>query len=863
MYDWLTDALRGNSRVVTANRRLSRELAAAYSKLQVRDGRAAWRSPRISAWSDWLREQVAAAEISEPVPTQINAHQSRVLWERCLRREISDPLLNLGMLVRQSRESWIRLHEFEVALSDCETAAQGKDQKIFSAAARSYQSILDREDWIDEAGTAGLLANLITGNRAVVPESLLIAGFDRLVPQTERLLVALRDAGCKIEIAPQPESRTPADLRSFENPDAEMRAAGAWARECLLKSPDANVAMVATHLEKNAERYARLVREGFSPGWQTSGSHYKAAVNVSYGRQLTAYPVIAVALLALRWLYEDLGTRDVSVLLRSPAIGESEVGGRSRLEMLLRKAPDRNWSLAMILDELRGRDKTDDAADWLARFDALNELRSDLPVRETPSQWAILIDATLGKLNWPGDAALNSDEFQLLNRWKELLNDLARLELVTPSMTLAEALRRLQLMAAETVFQPESDGAIVQLLGPLEAAGMEFDQLWITGLSAANWPPAGRPSLLVSREIQRNHKMPDAVPDDTLEYADRVLQRLLTSAEVCTISYPLADGDTEQDITGLLAGTSAAGKDPIEDPGWYAEKLVNSNSTESVAPDIVPPVMEDESVSGGAATIQRQMVEPFSAFAFGRLGIRSLPGIVSGLAASLRGTLIHDALHELYIELPAQTDLLAWTESEQQKRISAATGRAFWRHEQNADPMLQQLFALEKTRVSTLLHAVVVLDRAREPFRIGNAEGALDVVVSGVRLSLRIDRLDQMSDGSLVILDYKTGARKRFLDRNGDPNDMQLVVYASAVKEPVAGLGLVNIDSRGVDIDAAGRDFTPKMSWDSELGRWKLQVDGAAAELQRGDARLDALQSNDAARPLGLLSRIGELRRET
>jgi len=109
--------------------------------------------------------------------------------------------------------------------------------------------------------------------------------------------------------------------------------------------------------------------------------------------------------------------------------------------------------------------------------------------------------------------------------------------------------------------------------------------------------------------------------------------------------------------------------------------------------------------------------------------------------------------------------------------------------------------------------------------------------------------------------DYKTGARKRFLNRGGEPNDMQLVVYASAVKEPVAGLGLVNIDSRGVDIDAAGRDFTPKIDWDSELGRWKLQVTDAATELQLGDVRVDSLQSNDAARTLGLLNRISELRR--
>ena len=863
MYDWLTDALRGTAQVVTANRRLARELADVYGKLQISAGRTAWRSPRISAWSDWLNEQLASADVATAVPTRINSHQSRVLWERCLRREVSDPLLNMGLLVRQSRETWTRLQEFNVPIRECEDAAQGKDQKIFAMAARSYQSILDRENWIDEARTPSFLAELIAQRRAPVPESLLFAGFDRFVPQTESLLNALRDAGCDIQIAPQRTPAGPADVCSLESAEAELRAAGAWARDQLLNSPDANVAIVATHLEQNADHYARLVREGFAPGWQTSGAHYKAAVNVSYGRQLVAYPAIAVATLALRWLYEDLGSRDVSTLLRSATIGSNDSGSRSRLEMMLRKTPDRSWTPAMVLNELQGRSRTDKAVDWLDRVSILNELRTELPSRETPSKWAVLIDATLGRLNWPGDGPLDSEEFQLLNRWKELLNDLARLDLVIPSMTLAEALRRLQLMAGETVFQPESEAAIVQLLGPLEAAGMEFDQLWIAGLSAANWPPAGRPSRLVSREMQRKHGMPDASPDDTLAYAQRVLARLLTSSGLCVCSYPLADGDAEQDVSGLLTEMAPAPTRSVEDTGWYAKNLVSITNTEAAPVDHVPPVSQDEEVSGGAATIQNQLAEPFSAFAFGRLGIRTLPAISSGLAASLRGTLIHDALHELYKELPSQADLQGWTEAEQQKRIAAALKKAFWRHEKNADSTLLQLFALEQERVAQLLRAVVLLDRERGPFQVGDTEGALDVVVSGVRLSLRIDRLDRLDDGSLVILDYKTGAPKRFLDRDGDPHDMQLVVYASAVKETVAGLGLVNIDSRKIGIDAAGRDFTPKMNWDDELGRWKLQVAEAASELQRGDVRVDRLQSTDAARTLGLLSRIGELRHES
>jgi len=862
MYDWLTDALRGSSQVVTANRRLARVLTVEFGKLQIANGRSAWRSPAVRSWQDWLVELLASAEPSQRLPTRINAHQSRILWERCLRREVMDPLLNIGMLVRQARESWARLHEFQVPLAEWENAAQGRDQKIFATASRNYQSLLDREHWVDEAGLGALLTDLASNGRLRLPEAVTVAGFDRLVPQVGTLIKSISEAGVRTAEAPGRSRAQEVALYHYENSDAELRAAGAWARSILQKSPQQNIAIVATHLEQDAARYTRLIREGVAPGWQTSGSGHTNAVNVSYGRNLSTYPAIAVALLALRWLQSDLGARDISTLLRSSATGCRDTGGRSRLELSLRQLPDRNWSPAMISSEFEGREATRDARDWLARVGTLDAFRTELPVRESPSKWVLLIDDVLKKINWPGDGSLNSVEFQLVNRWRELLNDLARLELVSTTMTFAEALGRLAAMAKETVFQAESEGSIVQLLGPLEAAGMQFDQLWITGLSAANWPASGRPSSLVSRNIQRSFGMPDADPDDTLDYARRVLERLLSSAGHVSGSYPQTSGDAEQSASALLTGIAEGGDTSPEDPGWYATQLVAVANPVPVSPDPVPEVDSDESISGGAATINRQLTDPFSAFAVGRLGIRPVPGIMSGLAANLRGTLIHDALHYLYSDLPSRTDIDSWNESVLEKRISAALKKSFWRHERNADSVLKQLLLLEEGRVAQLLDGVVSLDRKRDEFAVAAVESLLEIEISGLRLRLRMDRIDRLDDGGLVIFDYKTGTRRRLLDRHGDPRDMQLVVYALGVQEPVAGLGLFNVDSRSIDIDGTGRSFTPDLNWDDILAQWKSAVVLTANDLQHGDVRINAQQNKQSARPLSLLSRIGELRRD-
>jgi len=820
MYAWLADALRDSSQILTANRRLARVLAKEFGKQQVASGKTAWRSPSISSWQDWLGELLSTAEQQQSLPTRINGHQSRVLWERCLRREISDPLLNIGLLVRQSRDAWSRLHEFGVPLDECGRAAQGNDQRLFARAALNYQSILDREHWVDDAGVATLVADLISAGQVTLPVRVSIAGFDRIVPQVKKVLDAACASGMSVEVAQATDSRAQGAVTAYENSAAEMRAAGAWARRELEAAPESCVAIVATNLEQNAAEYGRLVREGFVPGWRFGGPAHRSAVNVSYGRKLTDYPAIAIALLALRWLHDDLTGHDVSLLLRSPIIGSGDTSGRGRLEMRLRQMPDRAWSPEMLLAEIDEGELSPDARDWLERVKYLETLRSESARRDTPPSWAVVIDDTLKKLNWPGDRSLDSVEFQLINRWRELLNDLARLELVSPTLTISEALSRLAAMAAETVFQPEVEGAIVQVLGPLEAAGTEFDKLWVSGLTAANWPPAGRPLPLISLNLQRGYDMPDSVPQDTLDYARRVLDRLSSSATRIVCSYPLTDGDAEQSVSALLQHYDFNLLAGQQDPGWHAAKSVSACSLVPVPADPIPTVAADEVISGGSATIQRQLTEPFSAFAFGRLGINTIQAISFGLSASLRGNLIHDALRKLYSDLPSRADIASWGGDDLLGRINAALDKSFWRQMRNISPVL------------------------RQPLR------------------LRVDRIDRLKSGEIVILDYKTGSRKGFVGANGLPKDMQLVVYACAVDAVVSDLGLVNIDSRSTSIDGAGKQLTPDLDWDEALVSWTTLVETAAKQIQRGDVRINGRQNTPSARPLSLLSRIAELRHD-
>lgn len=860
MYDWLGKSLAIETcHVVTANRRLARTLSSVYADEQIAAGNTAWKSPPIFAWRDWLTVLATTAQHLPDTPMCINAQQSRLLWEQCLREDLDDALINIGALAAQCWDTWVRLNEWNLSLAECQNAATGQDQRIFARAAGRYRDRLRNNGWCDVATLPRVLVgSAVAGEH--LPEKIVLAGFDRLSPQASALIDAIVAAGAEKERITMTES-PPATLLSFEHSDAELRAAGAWARDALETDPGLTVAIVVSKLEQNAARVLHLLQEGLVPGWQYAGAAHAGAVDISYGRRLSSYPAVHAALLALHWLHNDLTGNEVSLLLRTPFIGVVPAFTRTRLEVQLREWPDRRWSRGRLLAAMRDSDDASDATDWLQRFAGLDDLLDDSQNGGSdglsPSAWAKFFDTALRSLNWPGDEPLNSVDYQLENRWRELLNEFARLELICPSLSGKAAVTRLTTMAGDVIFQAESDAMLVSVLGPLEAAGLQFDRVWVTGVTESEWPPAGRPLALLSRQLQRQHGMPDADPDDTVRYAARVLQRLRGSASDCVFSYPQSHDDAEQLPSALVGDLST--KAGTFDPGWHAVKLIDALDVVEID-DRVPPVLPGESISGGAGTIVRQFSEPFAAFVHGRLDVRLLPTFTIGIAPSIRGRLIHDALFHLYAHKPAHRDICAWSDKQLQRRIDRAIDRALQPHERHADTLLRQLLQCERRRTAMLLRAVVNVDRERAGISIEALELALETQLGDLRLSMRVDRTDRVDDGGIVILDYKTGSARKFLSNN-EPADMQLVVYACAMDGPVAALGLFNVDAKAVGIDGAGPALAELPDWQDRLDGWKHEVFTAVAEIAAGDVSLNVRQASRDARPLSPLSRIAELKR--
>jgi probable DNA repair protein len=445
----------------------------------------------------------------------------------------------------------------------------------------------------------------------------------------------------------------------------------------------------------------------------------------------------------------------------------------------------------------------------------------------------------LSKLGWPGDATLASEEFQASEAWGRLLSEFARLDAVGAQFTYGEALSRVRRLAAETVFQPESQPAPVQVLGALEAAGARFDHLWIAGMDDDSWPPPARPDPFLPAAVQRAHALPHSSAERELDFARVRTGRLLSAAGDVVVSHALHDGDRELGPSPLIRSipqTELAAPDyPI-----YAEAIRASAAIERFEDKVGPPTAGD--VSGGTSILRHQALCPFRAFAEVRLGAVALETPEEGLARQDRGKVVHAALDRLWGLLGSHERLCAGGVEDAIRESAAAALDEIGRR--RGAPLPARFADLERVRLEALLAIWVEVERRRAPFVVAERELEREVELGGVRMKVRIDRIDRLEDGRSVILDYKTGEANA-ADWYGDrPSEPQVPLYATDHDGELAAAAFARLKTgklgfSGIAADAQLLPGVTAADLSATLDEWRATLDALVARFRAGHAEVD------------------------
>ncbi|WP_024850553.1 PD-(D/E)XK nuclease family protein [Hydrogenovibrio kuenenii] len=908
----------------------------------------------IQWWQTWQDALLLRGEVSlEALPKKvISDFEAQNLWHSLLEDACVEEgllLLNKAQTAKQLHQAWLYDHEYlygQLGQEDVPDALFSdlyltEETQLYIHLKQRYLAVLQqrqlwdsallmqyRLDWFDSIEQAPMDIKL---------QGFDIEHLDDLPPYMKHWIQLVRAKGGQVEMAEtEPSMTAPQQLyRAMDEVD-EAQQAAAWAYEQYqnlsreIQAP--RIAIVAPDIStvEPALTWALdeqlLLQEAeplklFQP--QATPSKF---YNVSLGRSLADVPLVKNALQVLEFAISASCKAGDAAKFEYNQVSEWLISPYTPGDFVERQALDfrlRTWqwaklSLNELLKALQPPDAVNEAdADAGPAKSFVYPPKGLLKALKAMAQSGRFLNRQAGKAlsaqafyefaievleasDWAttsADGALNSVEFQQKLAFLKalyLFSDQLVLTSKHGSNQLAatEWLVRLRQFVAEQLHQPESvSDAPIQVIGMLEAGGQHFDALWVMGMTANAWPREAKPNPFLPIALQREYQLPRADVARELRYAQRLTERLATSAQQVVWSYAQQSEGQLNLISPLVE--SYLQKQPEESMEYaplpyqsLAEVMfLERTPVEMVLDNKAPAVTPGDKVPGGSAILTAQQKCPLMAFFDYRLGAKyQLETVEQGMQSNHLGTLVHQVLEWFWQEVKNQSALIRLSDEQLKQKLDDLLQQAMQTMDQHFN---EHYLALEKKRIGHLLFEWLQLEKQRPAFEVVAFEQAVELDLAGIKLSIKIDRIDQLeTDGigqpPVFILDYKTG-KATINDLLKVPLEApQLAIYLHAFDEGLPmeqaevkglGYGMIHSDD-GVkfSVVAENEAFLPNKkatnfealadkvgefegaSWEAFLQHLKASVLALATSVQQGNADMLFAKPTDVQYAASLLA---------
>jgi ATP-dependent helicase/nuclease subunit B len=805
-----------------------------------------WTTLDILPYQSWIQrmwESIAITHMNLHHMILSN-HQEQTIWESIVQQSPkNDSLLQLSATAELAKSAWGILKQWEVDIRH-PMLNMTEDSLAFQEWALTFQEHCENNHWIDFNTLVSKIIDFIKNKMVTLPDEIIVAGFTELSPIQQTLLNTCETQGTHIKIfenlysSDEPESFY-CGLPDYET---ELTTMARWAKYLLdhdARTTSLKIGCIIPNLENNRDRVVQIFSAVLSD----------ENFNISAGKSLASYPIIYAAIQILQLHHETISIEKLGYLLRTPFLGEAEK------ELTKRAAFDchlRNENITTIpLKNLAALDIEKYCPYFAKRIFAFNPTETEsLP----PSEWVNHMMERLSILGWPGERSINSQEYQIVQRFLDLLNEYKTFDTITPKICYFDAIQHIQRLATKTIFQPQSIDAPVQILGLLEAANLPFHYTWVVGLDDSAWPPHAKPNPFIPHKLQKSLQMPHATAEKELSYSAKLTAQLKQSTDTIIFSHALKLGDCDLRPSALISDCHELTLNDIKQSDFMtpAEIIYQSKSIESLNDEQAPAVLNDEKLKGGVNIFKQQAACAFKAFAEIRLHAKKLELPNIGLRAKDRGTMTHKALELLWKQIKDHDTLVQLNDDELKQIIENCAHNAITLKAKNVSSKVKYL-SLESDRLKNLLWNWLNLEKKRPPFKVISNEEERKITIGNIPLNLRVDRIDQLENGDHLVIDYKTGKYNSIKYWFGDrPEEPQLPLYCLSDPENVKAIAfgelhpdkltLNGISQSDIEIDKIKAlheiNHSEITTWEDQIESWRKIFEKLAHEFLQGNAQV-------------------------
>jgi probable DNA repair protein len=786
--------LRQGGLVVTASERAARSMASAFHRARQAEGLSAWNAPNIQDWSSFVRSAWSARTLDGRL--LLNSTQEQVIWagiaaaDGRLATLLEGPRYRLADLAMEANE--LLCSHAPRFLRASARASWQNDAAAFSRWLNTFDEACRDGNLLSPARLPNELLQLLQSSTVsdgqAERQPLLLSGFDRILPVQR----AVFDAWGNWREAGRGEAATTVNSYEARDDQTELAACALWCRGRLAGNPRSRILVVT---QDAAKRRGQIERAFLSH----TGADSPPLFEFSLGVPLSQMALPRAAHLMLRWLTGPLAEHELDWLF-STGHAAATTQETAALQAHMRRLRSRgleqpSWTLQAFIQPIAGRTLDHDrdrspVREWLDRMIQVQRRLAEVARRpQGPLDWAELIPQLLEEAAWPGGPPLSSAEFQAARRWQQALEATGSLGFDGRRIDWKDFLSALARALEETLFAPESRDAPIQIAGPAESAGLTADAVWFLGATEDAWPASGATHPLLPPEVQRESRMPHATPQLDWDLAQSITARLLAAAPEVHFSYARQIEGVESRPSRLIAVLGGAPQ-PLPAalaPAPSADPLTICVEDFSRIP--YPPGR----VHGGAGVLTSQSQCPFKAFAASRLAAQSWEPAQAGLTPSQRGQLLHAVLHAVWAgptrgirshaELMNLPDRRAFVAGHVQRVFAAELRPGLGQR------MPPRYLELEQLRLTGLVTEWLEYETARVPFDVLKTEAERGVSLAGLIFDLRLDRIDRLNDGSVLVIDYKSGDVSPKSWELPRPDDVQLPLYAGFALDEDQELG--------------------------------------------------------------------------
>ncbi|OGT62657.1 MAG: hypothetical protein A3E85_00180 [Gammaproteobacteria bacterium RIFCSPHIGHO2_12_FULL_45_12] len=846
-YDLLFQQFDSHTTLLTPNRRLSAYLHQVFKDRQREQPSSCWSTPDILPLTSWLERlwQQSVCQTFKPAPTLLSASQTDTVWETILKHDKeNEALLQLSETADMAQSAWRLIKEWQLNFKDASFLTT-PDTAAMQRWATHFTQTCHEKQWLDAACLPERLAEKMLSGDIHLPEKILLTGFTELPPQHQQLFSRCREMGTTVTSVNQTLPHSNHRRLNLADQESEILTLARWAKATLTQHPEASIGCVIQTLDKTRDRVWQI----FSEVFETTDSRL---FNMTAGKSLSRYPLIHTALVLLNLHQRSLSTQTVSYLLSSPFIGEAEQEqmARSMLDHHIRKTNINQIDLSEPNDAIKTycpklAKRLQDFFICLHQTDSLQSFQA----------WAKTFHDCLTLLGFPGERSLNSAEYQTVEQWLTLLNELMTLDHVAGAVNFKQALHHLNKLAAKRSFQPKTPDAPVQVLGLLEAAALPFDYLWVTGMDDMSWPEQARPNPFIPKRLQRDLNMPHGSAERELAFCQQLTAQFKQSAPHVIFSHTDKQDELALEASALILDLPTQRLMDLALPPFQSinDIVYDSKQLESLLDNTVPISVTDSKTPGGVNLLKLQALCPFKAFAESRLHAKALHAPLPGLRPKDRGNTLHKCLELLWNTLQDQATLLQMEDETLNQLIERCILNAL-AEETPPHHLNTHYLMLEKSRLHQLLSRWLALEKKRPAFKVLANEAAIQYTLGHLTLSVKIDRIDEIDSGKKLIIDYKSGKNNQLHHWFGArPEEPQLPFYALTDTHQVAGITYAQVHTancvfKGIsqetlDIDGikplSDVNMAESLSWPEQLTAWKTVLTHLSDQIYQGVADVD------------------------